>query len=512
VGVVANGFSIGFDNERYLTVQAEAILERVANFSGKLYLEFGGKLLRDMHAARVLPGYDPDVKIKLLQRLKDVVEIIFCIRAADIENGRIRGDFGLTYDEASLRTFDDLEDFGFAISAVIVNRYRGEKGATRFMDFLKSRDIPVYTQPEIEGYPADVEKIVSEEGYGRNPFIETTRPLVIVTGAGPGSGKMATGLSQVYHHHLRGQSAGFAKFETFPIWNLPLEHPINLAYEAATADLKDRNLIDPFHLEAYGVPVVNYNRDIENFSIMRAIVSRLSASGLSAMDYRSPTDMGVNTAKAGIVDDEAVRAAAIREIIRRYFRYSWEHKQGLESRETVAIVEKLLQKVDAKVTDCPTVPAARQAAEEADRRGKGDRGVCCGAALELPGGEIVVGMNSALMHAEAALILNVIKKLAGIPKEIDLLPPAIIANICRLKKDIQERKTVGLNVEEVLIALSIGAATNPTAEHCMEKLKVLGGCDMHTTHVVGKGNENGLRQLGIVVTTDGLPVARGFYY
>ena len=502
----------GFDNDRYLQVQADAILARVAQFSGKLYLEFGGKLLRDMHAARVLPGYDPDVKIKLLQRLKDVLEIIFCIHAGDIEKGRIRGDFGLTYDTASLRTFDDLEDFGFSISAVIVNRYHGEKRATRFIEFLKSRNIPVYTQPEIEGYPADVEKIVSEDGYGRNPFIPTTKPLVIVTGAGPGSGKMATGLSQVYHHHLRGEPAGFAKFETFPIWDLPLEHPVNLAYEAATADLKDFNLVDPFHLEAYGEPAVNYNRDVENFSIMRAIIERIGKDGPSPMTYRSPTDMGVNKAKAGITDDAVVRDAATQEMIRRYFRYAWEHEQGLESKETVAVVEKLMQKVGVKVTDRPAVPAARDAARQAEVRGKGHRGVFCGAAMELHGGRIVSGMNSPLLHAESALVLNVIKKLAGIPDEIDLLPESIIENIVRLKKDVLGRKSASLNVEEVLVALSIGAATSPTSAHCMKQLKLLKGCEMHTTHVIGRGNETGLRRLGLNVTTDGLPVSRGFYY
>ncbi|MFA5028223.1 MAG: DUF1846 domain-containing protein, partial [Candidatus Methylomirabilota bacterium] len=266
---------VGFSNERYLEAQASMILKRVEMYSGKLYLEFGGKLLHDMHAARVLPGYDPNVKVKLLQRLKDVLEIVFCIHAGDIERGRMRGDFGLTYDTASLRTFDDLSDFGFSISAVIVNRYHGEKSALRFINVLKSSGIPVYTQPAIEGYPADVEKIVSAEGYGRNPFVETARPLVIVTGAGPGSGKMSTCLSQVYHHHLRGQKAGFAKFETFPIWNLPLEHPVNVAYEAATADLQDKNVVDPFHLNAYGVTAINYNRDIENFSIMKEIIARI---------------------------------------------------------------------------------------------------------------------------------------------------------------------------------------------------------------------------------------------
>ena len=432
----------GFDNERYLKVQADAILDRVQKFSGKLYLEFGGKLLQDFHAARVLPGYDPNVKVKLLQRLKDVLEIFFCICAGDIEKGRIRGDFGLTYDMASLRTFDDLEDFGFKISAVIINRYHGEKAATRFIDSLKARGIPVYTQPEIEGYPADVEKIVSEEGYGRNPFIETAKPLVIVTGAGPGSGKMATCLSQVYHHNLRGQKAGFAKFETFPIWNLPLGHPVNFAYEAATADLKDRNLVDPFHLEAYGETAVNYNRDIENFSIMKEVIQRIGDGESALSTYQSPTDMGVNMAKEGIINDEAVREAARQEIIRRFFRYTWEMKRGLESKETVSVVEKLMQQVGVKATDRPVVPAARAAAKTAEEKGKGNRGVFCGAAIELGDGRIILGMNTPLLHAESAALLNAVKKPARIPDEIDLLPEPIITNIAMLKKDILGNRRV----------------------------------------------------------------------
>lgn len=501
-----------FDNELYLKYQAEAILERVKKFSGKLYLEFGGKLLKDYHAARVLPGYDPNVKISLLQRLKDVLEIIFCVCAGDIEKGRLRGDFGLTYDVASLKTFDDLEDFGFSVSAVIVNRYHGEKAATRFIDFLKSRDIPVYTQPEIQGYPADVEKIVSEDGFGRNPFVETTKPLVIVTGAGPGSGKMSTCLSQVYHHHIRGQRAGFAKFETFPIWNLPLEHPVNLAYEAATADLQDRNLVDPFHLQAYGETAINYNRDIENFSIMREIIARIGDDDSPFSSYQSPTDMGVNMARKGIVDDPAVREAARQEIIRRYFRYNWELKQGLENKQTVAIVERLLQQAGAKTTDRPTVPAARAAAENAEKNGKGNRGIFCGAAIQLRDGSLITGMNTPLLHAESAVLLNAVKKLARIPDEIDLLPQSIIGNIVRLKRDILEGKSASLNVEEVLVALSISAAASPTSEVCMQNLRQLEGCEMHSTHVVGKGDENGLRKLKLNITTDARPTSRGFYY
>ena len=503
---------IGFDNERYLSAQADAILKRVEEFSGKLYLEFGGKMLLDMHAERVLPGYDSNVKIKLLTRLKDMVEIIFCIYAGDIEEGRIRGDFGLTYDMASLRTFDDLEDFGFSVSAVVVTRYHGEKSVKKFIRFLESRGIPVYTQQQIEGYPADVEKIVSEEGFGRNPFIETTKPLIIVTGAGPGSGKMSTCLSQVYHHHLRGQNAGFAKFETFPIWNLLLDHPINLAYEAATADLKDRNLVDPFHLKAYGVIAVNYNRDIENFSILKEMFSQFGNDDSHFAAYHSPTDMGVNMAKEGIVDDGVVSEAAKQEIIRRYFRYNWEHKQGIGSRETVAVVEKLMQQVGVKVTDRAVVPAARRAAERAEELGKGHDGVFCGAAIELEDGEIVDGMNTPLLHAASALLLNVIKKLARIPSEIDLLPETIMNNIAGLKKDILGGKGTSLNVEEVLIALSMSAITSPASEICMKKLKQLAGCDMHITHVIGKGDENGLRKLRLNLTTDALPTSRGFFY
>ncbi len=503
---------IGFDNEKYLRVQAEAIVKRIEMFQGKLYLEFGGKLIQDQHAARVLPGYDPNCKIKLLQRLKEMVEIVYCICAGDIEKGRIRGDFGLTYDTATLKTFDDLEDFGFSINTVIMNRYHGERSANRFIDFLKMRGIRVYTQPEIEGYPADVEKIVSPDGYGRNPFVETNKPLVIVTGAGPGSGKMSTCLSQVYHHHLHGQSAGFAKFETFPIWNLPLKHPVNVAYEAATADLQDKNMVDPFHLAAYGVTSINYNRDIENFSIMEKIIKRVSDPSSPMLSYRSPTDMGVNRAKEGIVNDEAVSRAAKQEIIRRYFRYAWELKQGLEKKETVEILERLMQEMGVKPADRPVVPAAREAASQAQTLGKGNRGVYCGAAIQLRDDSVVTGINTPLMHAESAAILNAVKKMAGIPREIDLLSESLIKNIARMKKDILGSKTESLNVEEVLIALSISAANSPASEVCLRKLEQLAGGEFHCTHIISKGDENGLRKLRLNVTTDALPTSRGFYY
>ncbi len=501
-----------FDNERYLKAQTEAIRKRIDLFKGKLYLEFGGKMILDMHASRVLPGYDPNVKIKLLTRLKDILEIIYCIHAGDIEKGRIRGDFGLPYDTATLRTFDDLEDFGFKISAVIVNRYRGERSAEKFIGFLNRRGIRVYTQPSIDGYPSDVEKIVSPEGYGKNPFVETIKPLVIVTGAGPGSGKMSTCLSQVYHHHLMGECAGFAKFETFPIWDLPLKHPVNIAYEAATADLQDVNMVDPFHLSEYNVTAINYNRDVENFPILKKIITRISDENSPMNSYKSPTDMGVNMARQGIVDDEGVAEAARQEIVRRYFRYSREFKQGLEKKETVDIAEKLMQEVGIKPADRPTVPAAREAAEKARELGKGNRGVYCGAALQLKDGRVIVGMNTPLMRSESAAILNAVKVLAGIPREIDLLPELIIQKIATLKKNIMGRKSESLNVQEVIIALTISAALSPASEVCLHKLEELDGCEFHSSHVLGKGDEDGLRRLKLNVTTDGLPTSRGFYY
>ena len=501
-----------FDNEHYLRAQREAILKRIDLFKGKLYLEFGGKLILDLHAARVLPGYDPNVKIKLLQSLKDILEIVYCIHAGDIEKGRIRGDFGLTYDTATLRTFDDLEDYGFSISAVIVNRYCGEKSAERFINLLKMRGLRVFTQPEIQGYPADVEKIASEDGYGRNPFLETSKPLVIVTGAGPGSGKMSTCLSQIYHHHRRGQYAGFAKFETFPIWNLPLKHPINLAYEAATADLQDINMVDPFHLAQYGVTAINYNRDIENFPILKKIITRIAESDASMPGYNSPTDMGVNMAREGIVDDAGVAEAARQEIVRRHFRYAREVKLGMEKRETVTIVERLMEEVGVKDTDRPVVPAAREAAERARQLGKGNRGIFCGSAIQLPDGRIVVGMNTPLMHSESAAVLNAIKILAGVPDEIDLLPDILISKIATLKKGVLGRKSESLNVEEVLIALAISAAFSPASEVCLRKLEQLAGREFHSTHLFGQGDEHGLRKLNLNMTSDGQPTSRGFYY
>ncbi|MHC4600640.1 MAG: DUF1846 domain-containing protein, partial [Planctomycetota bacterium] len=396
---------IGFDNETYLREQTAAILERVEKFGDKLYLEFGGKLLFDYHAARVLPGYEPNVKIRLLKGLKDKIEIVFCVSAIDVAKGRIRGDFGMTYDMATLRTLDDLQDLGLPVTAVSINRFADEPAATVLLNKIERRGIRVYTQRDIRGYPTDVDRIVSDEGYGKNTYIETTKPIVVITGAGPGSGKMATALAQMYQDHRQGRPAGFAKFETFPIWNLPIDHPVNTAYEAATADIADFNLVDPHHLSATGETAINYNRDVENFPILRAIIERILGRGGNIPHYRSPTDMGVNRASKGIVDDEAVREAARQEIIRRYFRYRWEYTIGVERVETVERTEALLRQVGVKPEDRRPVIPAREAARTAEEAGKGHRGMYCGAAVQIDPDRIVCGKNSPLLHSGSAAVL-----------------------------------------------------------------------------------------------------------
>ncbi len=501
----------GFDNEKYLTEQSEAILQRVGKFGDKLYLEFGGKLLGDFHAARVLPGYDPDVKVKLLQRLRDQIEIVFCVSARDIAKGRLRGDFGMTYDVATMKALDDLRDLDLPVSAVSINRFAGEPAAVQLKNKIERRGLRVYTQGNIEGYPNDVDRIVSEEGYGRNPYIETRKPVVIITGAGPGSGKMATGLSQLYHDHRRSRQSGFAKFETFPIWCLPLTHPVNIAYEAATADLGDFNLVDPFHLSAYGVVAVNYNRDVENFPILRSIIGRILGTGGQVPQYQSPTDMGVNRAAAGIVDDEAVCAAARQEIIRRYFRYHWEYTLGIERRETVERAQALMGKVGVRPEERSVVAPAREAARQAEASGKGYQGVFCGSAIELPSGQIITGKNSPLLHSASAAVLNAVKHLAGIPDGINLLPPAVIRNLGQLKQDVLGLQAQSLDVSEILVALSISSASNPAAEAGLSALRKLRGCEMHMTHLPPQGDQVGLRRLGINLTTDAQQTPGGYF-
>ncbi len=492
-------YAIGFDNARYLKEQTQPILDRVTRFDNKLYLEFGGKLLFDYHAARVLPGYDPNVKMMLLQKIRDKSEVILCIYARDIEHKKIRGDFGITYDADALKLIDDLHEWGITVSAVVITRYDNQPSVRSFRTSVERSGIPVYIHRATEGYPTDVDTIVSERGYGANDYIETTKPIVVVTGPGPGSGKLATCLSQLYHEHKRGIHAGYAKFETFPIWDLPLKHPVNIAYEAATVDIGDFNMIDSFHLEAYNQRSVNYNRDMEAFPLLRRIIEKITGA---RSFYQSPTDMGVNRASTGIVDDEAVRAAAHQEIIRRYFRHACEYAAGLTEKATVDRVVLLLDELHLTVEDRCVVPSARAAAKECEERGKGNEGIFCGAAIELRSGMVVTGMNSSLMHASAALVLNAVKQLGAIADERHLLPPDIIDSISCLKKDVFRGKMVSLDLSETLIALSIGATHDPSLRLVIEKLKELRGCEVHMTHIPTPGDEAGFRKLGVNLTAD----------
>jgi uncharacterized protein (UPF0371 family) len=490
----------GFDNERYLREQTAAILERASRFGNKLYLEFGGKLLFDYHASRVLPGFDPNVKMRLLQQLRDQADIVLCIYAGDIERKKVRADFGITYDHDALKLIDDLRGWNLEVSAVVITRYDDQPSARQFRDRLERRGVRVYTHRSIRGYPTNVDAIVSEEGYGSNPFVETTRPLVVVTAPGPGSGKLATCLTQIYHEHRRGVSAGYAKFETFPIWSLPLKHPVNVAYEAATADLADFNLIDPFHLEAHGEVAINYNRDVEVFPVLRKILARIMGEGAV---YESPTDMGVNRAGFGIVDDAVVCEAARQECIRRHFRCACEYAMGLADRETVERTERILNELSVTPLDRAVVLPARQAAESAQADPtKGNEGVFCGAALELPDGSMVTGRNSPLMHAASSLILNAAKHLAGIPDKIHLLAPSIVQSIGHVKQDILRMGQISLDLEETIVALSISATSNPAAQLAVEQLQSLRGCEVHMTHMPTPGDEAGLRRLGVNLTSD----------
>ena len=488
----------GFDNGKYLSEQTAAILERVQRFH-KLYLEFGGKLLFDYHASRVLPGYDPNVKMRLLQQLKDKADVVLCIYAGDIERKKVRADFGITYDTDALKLIDDLGDWGINVVGVVITRYGDQPAANQFRNKLERRNIRVYIHRATRGYPIDVDLIVSDNGYGANPYIETEKPLVVVTGPGPGSGKLATCLAQLYHEHRRGNPAGYSKFETFPIWNLPLKHPVNIAYEAATADIRDFNQIDPFHLEAYGKTTINYNRDVDAFPVVRRILDRVTGG---ASPYKSPTDMGVNRAGFGITDDAVVRDAARQEVVRRRFRYACEYAMGFAEQETVQRTELLMEELGVKPEDRKVVAPARQAALDAQEKGKGNEGIFCGAAIELKDGSITVGKNSPLMHAASSVVLNAIKKLAELPDKIHLLSPSIMASIGMLKRDIFRRKAESLNLEETLIALSISSTTNPMAQLAMEKLKELAGCEMHMTHIPTPGDEAGLRRLGVNLTSD----------
>jgi uncharacterized protein (UPF0371 family) len=494
-----NSNHIGFDNEKYLKEQTSAILERVSRFNDKLYLEFGGKILYDYHASRVLPGFDPNVKMRLLQILKDKIDVILCIHAGDIERKKVRADFGITYDVDALKTIDDLREWGIDVTAVVITRYENQSPARAFKNKLELRGVKVYLHYPTQGYPTDVDLIVSDQGYGANEYIKTTNPIVIVTGPGPGSGKLATCLCNLYHEHKNGVKAGYAKFETFPIWDLPIDHKVNVAYEAATVDLKDEVLIDEYHWKAYHVKVVNYNRDIEAFHLLKRIIEKIT--GGESM-YQSPTDMGVNRVSSGIINDTIIREASHQEIIRRYFRCAVEHAIGLADKETLGRTINIMDKIGAKVEDRKVVLPAREAAKNAEKTGKGNEGIFCGAAVELHDGTIITGKNSPLMHASSSLILNATKHLAGIPDKMYLLPENIIDSVTYLKKNILDGKMVSLDVDETLIVLGISALSNPAAKMALENLKWLRDCEIHTTHIPTPGDEAGLRKLKVNLTCD----------
>lgn len=488
----------GFDNGKYLSEQTAAILERVQRFH-KLYLEFGGKLLFDYHASRVLPGYDPNVKMRLLQQLKDKADVVLCIYAGDIERKKVRADFGITYDTDALKLIDDLGDWGINVVGVVITRYGDQPAANQFRNKLERRNIRVYIHRATRGYPIDVDLIVSDNGYGANPYIETEKPLVVVTGPGPGSGKLATCLAQLYHEHRRGNPAGYSKFETFPIWNLPIDHPVNIAYESATADLGDKNLIDHFHASAYGAITVNYSRDLEAYPLLNRILSKITGTDCL---YKSPTDMGVNRCGFGIINDAVVRKAGQQEIIRRYYRAACEYVQGIGSKETVERSRSIMEGAKLSINDRSVVPAAQKALEDGIARGKGLNGIVCAAAIELPDGRIVTGCNSPFLHASSALILNAVKVLANIDHEVDLIPPAIVQSVTAMKRDVLKGRGVSLNLDEVLICLAMSCAISGEAKKASAVLPLLNACEVHMTHIPSSGDSSGLRKLVLNVTSE----------
>ncbi|MBQ6755727.1 MAG: DUF1846 domain-containing protein [Oscillospiraceae bacterium] len=491
---------IGFSSEKYRKMQAEHIKERIEQFGGKLYLEFGGKLFDDYHASRVLPGFEPDNKVKMLLELKDKAEIVIAICASDIEKNKVRGDYGITYDLDVLRLIDAFRGYGLYVGSVVITQFAGQSSAESFQQRLEALGIRVYRHYPIAGYPADVEKIVSDEGYGKNEFIETTRPLVVVTAPGPGSGKMATCLSQIYNERKRGVSAGYAKFETFPIWNLPLKHPVNVAYEAATADLNDVNMIDPFHLEAYGVMTVNYNRDVEVFPVLRTLFERVYDG---ECPYKSPTDMGVNMAGNCIVDDEVCCEASKNEIIRRYFAALCNRTKGLSDGMDVEKIKILMNSVGVTENDRICRKEALARFEETGEPGF---------ALQLPDGTIVTGKTTKLLGAASAALLNALKQLGGINDRIRLLSPAIIEPVQDLKVNHLGGHNPRLHTDEVLVALSISAATNPVAEIAMQQLEKLKGCEAHSTVILSQVDENLMKKLGINLTCEPVYQTKKLYH
>ncbi len=490
----------GFDNDLYMKKQKEHILERIQQANGKLYLEFGGKLFDDYHAARVLPGFDVNAKIKLLYELKEMAEIIFVISAGDIEKTKMRADLGITYDMDILRLIDHITRLGIEVNSVVITKYAGQASADAFMSKLTMRGVKNYVHKPIKGYPTEIDFICSEEGFGSNPYIETTKPLVVVTAPGPGSGKLATCLSQVYHETVRGIAAGYAKFETFPIWNIPLKHPVNLAYEAATADLNDVNMIDPFHLEAYGETTVNYNRDVEAFPIVKSTLARISNG---AFDYKSPTDMGVNMAGYAIVDDEVVSEASCQEIIRRFFAAKCAHRQGKGEKEAVDKIKLIMRQLNITPDIRKVVQAALEKAETSQMPS---------AAILLPDDRIVTGKASELMSASSSVVLNAIKALTNIDDDLTLLSPIILEPIAELKTKILNSHSTLLNLDDVLTALSISGATNTLTARAMRALTQLRDCEFHSTQMLQAGDEDMLRQLGLRVTSEPVYPSKELYF
>ena len=499
---------IGFDAEKYIEEQSRYILERIHKKEGRLYLEFGGKLVQDKHAMRVLPGFDENAKIKLLQKMKDQAEIIICVYAGDIATSKTRQDFGITYDLEVLRIIDMFRKWDLSINSVVVTRYEDNPIVDMFIRRLERRGIRVYKHTFTKGYPTDVDTIVSEEGYGANPYIEVTKPLVVVNGPGGGSGKLATCLSQLYHDNKRGIKARYAKFETFPIWNLPLKHPVNIAYEAATADLKDVNMIDSFHLEAYGETAVNYNRDLEVFPVLKRIIEKITGQ---EAEYKSPTDMGVNRAGFCITDDEVCREAACQEVIRRYLIAQCDYKKGKIGPQSVERCKLLMDELGVSPSDRKVIQAARDF-QEAKRALDPKYENMVAMAMEMPDGRIITGRSSRRMVAAAAVILNAVKELAGLADGIHLISPIVLNEIQKLKTDILLHDRTSLNVEEILTALTISAATNPSAEAAAQRLTELRGCRAHCTAILSDRDEQSLKALGIDVTCDPEYVTTNLYY
>ncbi len=493
-------FKTGFDNEKYITEQSKNIIDRIKLFGDKLYLEFGGKLFDDYHASRVLPGFAPDSKVKMLLKLKDQAEIVIVINSDAIEKNKKRGDLGISYDQDTLRLIDAFRGIGMYVGSVVITCFKEQPPVLAFENRLKSLGINVYRNYVIEDYPANIPLIVSEEGFGKNDYIETTRSLVVVTAPGPGSGKMATCPSQLYHENKRGIKAGYAKFETFPIWNIPLKHPVNLAYEAATADLNDVNMIDPFHLEAYGETTVNYNRDVEIFPVLNNMMEKI----LGVSPYKSPTDMGVNMAGNAIYDDEAVREAAKQEIIRRYYKTLVDVKHGSADVATLKRIELLMQQAGITADDRITVKYAFEKSKITDNKPA--------VAIELTDGKIITGKTTSLLGACASALLNALKELAGIPDSINLISPVVIEPVQRLKVGYMGNHNPRLHTDEVLIALSICAATNSTAALALEQLPKLRNSELHSTVILASSDEHVLRKLGINVTSEPVHETKKLYH